>query len=242
MFRLPAWSASLPFSPMASPKRKKTGTSKPAAKKQSATKKAASKKATAKKAGARPGKALGGALAVRKSKAGAAGPGKSQATGSALAQQHERALKFAVDAARLLTDDKCREVVVLDVRGRSQVTDFTVVATGTSDRQMKAAGEHVDKLGDERGMRLYRHNLRESNPTWVILDFVDVVVHVFEPDARLYYDIEMLWGDAPRVAWERAGDLKAKRDARAAGAADEDGAEGAGMSRNRAGLRRGEML
>jgi len=105
---------------------------------------------------------------------------------------------------------------------------------------MKAAGEHVDKMGEKQGMRLYRHNLREANPTWVILDFVDVVVHVFEPDARLYYDIEMLWGDAPRVAWERAGDLKAKRDARAAGG--DEGSDETPMSRNRAGLRRGEVL
>jgi ribosome-associated protein len=182
--------------------------------------------ATKKKA---PRKAAGSADAASAKGASAGGGRKSD-----LARQHERALKFAIDAARLLADDKCRDVVVLDVRGASQVTDFTVVATGTSDRQMKSAGEHVDKMGEKTGMRLYRHNLKEANPTWVILDFVDVVIHIFEPESRLYYDIEMLWGDAPRVTWERASDLKARRDA-------EDAAEPM-PTRNRAGLRRGEVL
>ncbi len=204
--------------------KKKAGTpaKKPTVKKAAGTGSAATKKKA-------PRKAAGTAEAASAKGASAGGGRKSD-----LARQHERALKFAIDAARLLADDKCRDVVVLDVRGCSQVTDFTVVATGTSDRQMKSAGEHVDKMGEKTGMRLYRHNLKEANPTWVILDFVDVVLHIFEPESRLYYDIEMLWGDAPRVAWERASDLKARRDA-------EENAEPM-PTRNRAGLRRGEVL
>jgi ribosome-associated protein len=190
---------------------------------------------------AKSAKRAGGDIDV--SDAGAAsvatsgGGGRAATRKADLAAQQERALKFVIEAARLLADDKCRDVVVLDVRGRSQVTDFTIVATGTSDRQMKAAGEHVDKMGTKIGMQLYRHNLKEANPTWVILDFVDAVIHLFEPDSRLYYDIEMLWGDAPRVAWERPADLKAKRDAEKS-----DEAEATPASRNRAGLRRGEVL
>jgi ribosome-associated protein len=179
----------------------------------------------------------GGASSAVAAGAGAGSGGRAGSRKADLAVQQERALKFVIEAARLLADDKCRDVVVLDVRGRSQVTDFTIVATGTSDRQMKAAGEHVDKMSSKMGMQLYRHNLKEANPTWVILDFVDAVIHLFEPDSRLYYDIEMLWGDAPRVAWERPADLKAKRDAEKA-----DEAEATPASRNRAGLRRGEVL
>lgn len=152
------------------------------------------------------------------------------AAASRAARQQAAAQEFAVAAARMLADDKCRDVVILDVRGRSQVTDYTVIATGTSDRQMRAAGEHVDELGSKTGMKLYRHTLRDPDTKWVLLDFVDVVVHVFEPDARLYYDLEMLWGDAPRIAWERPNDLKAR--AAVADSASE-------MSRDRAGLRRG---
>lgn len=218
---------------MPSPKKKTTTTKKSPAKRPAAASIASTKKKVTKVPGAKPSspaKRRSGVAAASVGPAGTSGGGKK----SELAKQHERAMKFAVDAARMLADDKCRDVVVLDVRGRSQVTDFTIVATGTSDRQMKSAGEHIDKMGEKSGMRLYRHNLKEANPTWVILDFVDVVVHLFEPESRLYYDIEMLWGDAPRVAWERAADLKAKRDAEA---------EVEPMpTRNRAGLRRGEVL
>lgn len=159
-------------------------------------------------------------------------PAKAPSASTAKPDASAPARDFAIAAARSLTDDKCRDVVVIDVRGRSQVTDFTVIATGSSDRQMRSAGEHVDEIAEKRGIKLYRHNLKEPGAKWVLLDFVDVVVHVFEPDTRLYYDIEMLWGDAPRVAWERPGDLAAR----------EADAPIAPLDRNRAGLRRGEVL
>ncbi len=110
---------------------------------------------------------------------------------------------FAIDAARSLSDDKCEHVLVLDLQGRSQVTDFFVVATGASDRQLRSAGEHVADLGQQRSFTLFRSNMREPSQTWVLLDFVDVVVHVFSPEARAYYDLELLWGDAERVEWAR---------------------------------------
>ncbi len=113
------------------------------------------------------------------------------------------AREFAIEAARSLHDDKCEHVLVLDLQGRSQVTDFFVVATGSSDRQLRSAGEHVADLGEQREFTLFRSNLRESSQTWVLLDFVDVVVHVFSPEARAYYDLELLWGDAERVTWSR---------------------------------------
>ena len=115
------------------------------------------------------------------------------------------ARSFAVEAARLLDDDKCTDTLVLDLRGLSEVTDFFVISSGTSERQMRAAGQHVDALGEAQGFALHRHNLKEPEPTWLVLDFVDVVVHVFEPQARLYYDLEMLWGDASRIDWRRNG-------------------------------------
>lgn len=179
-------------------------------------------KKTAKKSGSRAAEAAVTAPAIVEKERVAEGtrPG-----------QQEAARGFAIDAARTLADDKCRDVVLMDVRGRSQVTDFIVVGTGSSDRQMRSSGEHVDDLAEKRSMRLYRHNLKEPNAKWVYLDFVDVVVHLFEADTRLYYDIEMLWGDAPRVAWERPGDLKAR-----------EAEEQAPASRNRAGLRRDEVL
>jgi len=127
----------------------------------------------------------------------------------------DRARSFAVEAARCLFDDKCTDVVVLDVRGRSQVTDFFVIGSGTSDRQIASAAENVAELGEASGHSLFRSNLREPKSNWVALDFVDVMVHVFMPETRLYYDLEMLWGDAPRIPWARRAASASKPRARA---------------------------
>lgn len=112
---------------------------------------------------------------------------------------------FAIEAARLVHDDKCEQVVVLDVRNLSQVTDYIVIGSGTSDRQMKSVLDHVEELGEESGLPAFRSNT-DAGATWLLIDFIDVVVHLFEPNTRAHYDLEMLWGDAPRLAWERPGD------------------------------------
>lgn len=114
-------------------------------------------------------------------------------------EAEERARRFALAAAESLQDDKCEDILVLDLRGRSQVTDFFVIASGTSEVQMRAASEGVMKLGKELGFNAHRNNLKDGDSEWFLIDFVDVVVHVFEPDTRIYYDLEMLWGDAPRL-------------------------------------------
>lgn len=131
-------------------------------------------------------------------------PTKSRSAATAsLHEQAEAAHVFALDAARLLSDDKCQDVMVLDVQKLSQVTDFIVIATGTSDRQMRSSLKNVEEMGESRGHRVFRSSADER-ASWLLADFVDVIVHVFEPNARAHYDLEMLWGDAPRLEWERA--------------------------------------
>jgi ribosome-associated protein len=115
-----------------------------------------------------------------------------------------QARSFAIEAARLLADDKCEDVVLLDVRALSQVTDFIVIGSGTSERQMRSVLSHVQDLGQERSFGVFRAS-SDDRSTWLLADFVDVVVHVFEPNTRAHYDLEMLWGDADRVTWEREG-------------------------------------
>lgn len=118
--------------------------------------------------------------------------------------QTEAAELFAIEVARLAADEKCEDVVVLDVRGKSQITDYIVIGTGTSDRQMRSVIQHIEELGMQRGFPAFRSNADERS-TWLLSDFVDVVVHLFEPNTRAHYDLEMLWGDAGRVPWERPG-------------------------------------
>ncbi len=109
---------------------------------------------------------------------------------------------FAIDAARLCADSKCSEVTVFDVQGLSPLTSFIVIATGTSDRQIRSVADDVAELGGPMGFKRFGSE-RDENATWVVADFVDVVVHLFEPAMRAHYDLEMLWGDAPRVSWRR---------------------------------------
>ena len=93
--------------------------------------------------------------------------------------------------------------MLLDLRRLSPVTDFFVIATGTSDRQMMSLAHEMADLAAKSlgGKPLSIGGL--TQPTWVLIDCVDVVVHLFDEEHRSYYDLEMLWGDAPRVRWER---------------------------------------
>jgi len=126
--------------------------------------------------------------------------------------QETTAKAFAVDVARLCADLKCDDVMVIDLRGISQVCHFVVIATGTSSRQMRSVGSDIEELGDELGHRTYRRSADDTG-TWVVIDCVDVVIHLFEPEQRAFYDLESLWADAPRLPWRR--DAKAATDANA---------------------------
>jgi ribosome-associated protein len=91
-------------------------------------------------------------------------------------------------------------VVVLDVGGVSPITDFLVVATGTSPRQMKTVCDEVEEAGEGQSYKAYSR-VGDDSSNWTCIDFVDVVVHVFSQDARSYYDLDGLWGDARPVEW-----------------------------------------
>lgn len=104
---------------------------------------------------------------------------------------------LAKKAAELSLEKKCEEVAILDVRGLTSVTDFFVIATADSERKARAAYEHiVDELKHEDERPLHIEGADTLH--WILLDYVDVVVHIFMPDERKFYDLESLWGDAPR--------------------------------------------
>lgn len=111
-------------------------------------------------------------------------------------------LDFAVEAARLLEDRHCTEVQLLDLRGISQVCDFILIGSGTSDRQMRSVADEVGTLGKKRGATRFRTN-NDPASTWIIVDFIDIVVHLFEPSRRAYYDLEDLWSDSSVVEFAR---------------------------------------
>jgi ribosome-associated protein len=114
---------------------------------------------------------------------------------------------FAIEAARLISDRRCEDVRLLDVRGLSHVCDYILIGTGSSDRQMKSVANELEDLGQESGQPVFRSNA-DSASTWIVTDFVDVVTHLFEPSHRLYYDLEGLWSDAVDVDWGRVEESK----------------------------------
>ena len=135
----------------------------------------------------------------------------------------ESTRQFAIDIARTLSESKCSDVILLDVRGRSQVCDYVIIGSGTSQRQMRSAAQEIEDIGKVRGQHPYRTNADESS-TWILVDFVEIVVHLFEPDQRLYYDLELLHADGKRIDWRRPEGERppARGGSRAAGGKAED--------------------
>jgi len=100
-------------------------------------------------------------------------------------------------AMRACGDRKAVEGLVLDLRSLTDATDQFVIVSGTSDTHVRAIAEHVLETLRSQGVRAH-HVEGLAAGRWVLLDFVDFVVHVFQPALREFYQLERLWGDAPR--------------------------------------------
>lgn len=108
------------------------------------------------------------------------------------------AAQFALEIARVAREHKATDVVALDLRGISPVCEFVVICTGTSARQMATVAERAIQHARSLGERPFSHT-GIGGDSWVIVDFVNVVLHVFSSAHRDYYDLELLWGDAPHL-------------------------------------------
>ena len=113
----------------------------------------------------------------------------------------EALVRKAID---LCLDIKARDVVALDLNGVTDMTDFFVIASGTSDTHVRAVAQHViDGMGSQGVGVLHVEGMSQGR--WVLLDFVDLVVHVFHPTMREFYQLERLWSDAKEIAQEPQG-------------------------------------
>ena len=113
------------------------------------------------------------------------------------------ALQFAIELARIAQDHNSEEPIALDLRGISDVMDLVILSTGTSDRQMRAVVDACVEYGKRVGRKPFGL-AGYQNAGWILVDYVDVVFHIFSRDYRKFYDLELLWGDAPRVEWARS--------------------------------------
>jgi len=110
----------------------------------------------------------------------------------------DTAKAFALDAVKIAVERRCTNTVVLNLKGKSPVTDYFVIATGTSNRQMRTVADEVAEIAKQQGYQLFGRAGYEQ-ARWILLDFVDVVVHIFDSEYRDYYDLELLWGDAEKL-------------------------------------------
>ena len=114
-------------------------------------------------------------------------------------QKSSNTLELAQRAAAILLDHKANDVVLLSLKGVSDMTDYFLIASGTSDTHVRALGNAVlEDMKKETG-QMANHSEGLSQGRWVLLDYVDFVVHVFHPTLRNFYQIERLWADAQVV-------------------------------------------
>jgi len=109
--------------------------------------------------------------------------------------------EVALAAARAAASKQAEDIAILDVREVIVITDFFVICTGGSDRQVRTLVDAVEKELRGLGVRPVRRE-GQSEGRWVLLDYVDVVIHAFAPEERQFYDLERLWRDAPTLDWE----------------------------------------
>ena len=107
---------------------------------------------------------------------------------------------LAEAVAGLAADKKAADIVTLDLRGVAGYTDFFVICSGNTDRQTKAIHDGIH-LGLKQAQRLLPRRVEGlAEARWILMDYLDVIVHVFTPEAREFYRLEQLWGEAPRRA------------------------------------------
>ena len=105
--------------------------------------------------------------------------------------------QLAERIAEIASDRKAIDIRVIDLRGLVSYTDFFIIATGNTERQTKAIHDAVHKALKDENDLLPRRVEGQRESRWILMDYSDAVVHLFTPDARAFYRLEQLWGEAP---------------------------------------------
>lgn len=109
--------------------------------------------------------------------------------------------KLAIRCARAMDGKIAENILVLDVTGLTPIADIMVIATANSQPHMRALAQAIEEELETTGNRPHHVEGGADSP-WILVDLVDVIVHIFREDSRKYYDLEHLWGDAKKVAWK----------------------------------------
>ena len=117
----------------------------------------------------------------------------------------EQAIKtkaFVVEAANHLNDLHCTDVIAFDVSEISDLSDYIIIGSGSSDKQIRSISRSLISIAKKYDIEKFGSDV-DDQASWVVTDFVEVIVHLFDPAARAHYDLEMMWGDAPRIDYKR---------------------------------------
>ena len=108
--------------------------------------------------------------------------------------------EIAIICAKIAEEKKAQDIVILDVDKISVITDYFVICSAINERQLHAIADDMDKEMKKLSIgKLGMEGYREAK--WVLIDYGDFIVHIFDKEIRSYYDLELLWGDAPKVEW-----------------------------------------
>lgn len=119
-------------------------------------------------------------------------------------------LKVAKKIANLVLNKKGYDIKILDIRKISSISDFFVICSADVDKQVKAIADEVEEKLDKQGIKCYSKEGYETL-NWVILDYFDVIVHIFKTEVRNYYNLEKLWGDAPLISFDEEDETAKKK-------------------------------
>ncbi len=108
--------------------------------------------------------------------------------------------EIAVACAKIADKKKAQNIIILDISKLTSVTEYFVICTGINERQLYTIADEIEKELKKLSIKKYGiEGYREAK--WILIDYGDVIVHLFDKEMRSYYDLELLWGDAPRVKW-----------------------------------------
>ena len=107
---------------------------------------------------------------------------------------------LAYEIARVIDDKKGHDIVILDLKDVCDIAEYFVIATGDNNRMVDAIVDEIENRLREKDIHAFAIEGREDN-TWDLMDFGHVIVHVFQPEARAFYRLDRLWGDAPRMTY-----------------------------------------
>lgn len=106
----------------------------------------------------------------------------------------------SIQAAKAALDKKSKETLILELKDLTVIADYFVICSGTSTTQVKAIADYIENELREQGIRPIGVEGRD-NAHWVLMDYGDIVIHIFEEETRAYYELEKFWLDAPRISF-----------------------------------------